>query len=52
MFCRLKKIQEKKKKIRAVEDAKKKERKDLLKIEEDRVANLLDDQRDEDLLFD
>lgn len=51
-FYRLKKIQEKKKKIRAVTDAAAKIRKEALDLAEYQAANLLDEQRDEDLLFD
>ncbi|KAK7507106.1 hypothetical protein BaRGS_00001957 [Batillaria attramentaria] len=51
-FYRLKKIQEKKKKIRAASDKFQKERRDALELEEEAAANLLEEQRDEDLLFD
>lgn len=51
-FYRLKKIQEKKKKIRAVAELKQKEWRDAQALEEEHAANLLEESRDEDLLFD
>ena len=52
-FYRLKKVQEKKKKIKARQDAFKAERKaaGLIPEEEEDVPNILADQHDEDLLF-
>ncbi|KAL8588900.1 V-type proton ATPase subunit D [Nucella lapillus] len=51
-FYRLKKIQDKKKKMRVEAEALKERRKKELHLEEERTANLLDDARDEDLVFD
>ncbi|KAK7105140.1 V-type proton ATPase subunit D-like [Littorina saxatilis] len=51
-FYRLKKIQEKKKKIRDVQEKVNAARKAAEKFEENKAANLLDDARDEDLVFD
>ncbi|XP_076441709.1 V-type proton ATPase subunit D-like [Babylonia areolata] len=51
-FYRLKKIQDKKKKIRAAEEEVKEQRKKDLQLEDMRTANLLEDARDEELVFD
>ncbi|XP_041352834.1 V-type proton ATPase subunit D-like [Gigantopelta aegis] len=50
-FYRLKKIQEKKKKIRAAAELLSIERKRILGLAEERESNLVDDDHDEDLLF-
>ena len=50
-FYRLKKVQEKKKKDRAITDARKAEAKAAGIAAEEAAPNLLEDERDEDLLF-
>jgi hypothetical protein len=50
--CRLKKIQEKKKKAQKLDEVKKRERMEALQITEDKALNLLENARDAELVFD